>query len=171
MGYATGRSNTNLMRGALQLSSATPWSEIGVRATVSRYAGNMELGFSAGGNPTGNLIRLEMGPTMTLGATIRVAIVKRIGTQLSELASTSMYVPAKSEIHFLVDPVAGAARLYIEGTPVFENVATGTIPTGLSHAYFRGSKPSGIYGPFDGEVDNFEANVYYRDPAVSCPVP
>jgi len=62
---------------------------------------------------------------------------------------------------------------YPNGRLLFDNVALGTLPASLGYAYFRGSTSTltGTYLYSDGWIDNFQADVYYRNPAVSCPVP
>jgi hypothetical protein len=177
MGALRGRpdATVSLMRGALALGTSPNRHELGVRANVGFTGGsNMSLGFSSISNPasaSANLLRVELGQTMLMAACKRVAIVKKTGGTTQQLGSTCVLVPEGAEVQFLVDVVAAKGKVLVDGHIVLDDVALGTLPSSLAFAYFHGWKASGPYRETDGFVDNFEANIYYRDPNISCPFP
>jgi hypothetical protein len=166
MGYARGRGYGPEMRGALDLDTSLQWTELGVRAHLSRKGNNMELGFSAGPNPTGNIVRVALGTPLILGTCTRIAIEKRTGTGTPQvLASNCIEINDRDEIRFALDVTSRRGTVYLNGAevPALADIYIGSsLPNGLSHAYFRGSKSQAgeNYTSTDGEVDNFEAVVY-----------
>ena len=94
---------------------------------------------------------------------------------VTTFASTTVAISpsGRANLRLLIDYTSSPpkADLYVDFAKVLDQLPLpGTLPT-AARRYFRGWKDSGYYRPADGSIDNFEADVYFRDPAVSCPVP
>jgi len=155
-------SSLNYMRGSLSIGTGGPRTAIAVRGNVSRLGNSMELGVANNADASAGLVRVEVGPAVIMAACSRVAIVKRVGGVLSELASTCAGVWDGNDLRLHVNLVNGTASVFADSSPVggLQDIPLGTMPANLSYVYFRGSKASGNYILGDGEIDNFEADVY-----------